>query len=172
MTTLPRTLTGKVQRFKLRQGSGDSAPAPAVRPGGVAVHEPAGWARPVGYANAVSAVGRTVFVSGQIGWDPVSGTFPSPGFAEQVDQALKNVVAALAAAGAKPDEIVRLTWYVTDRAQYLNHRKEIGASYRAILGRHFPAMSVVVVAGLVEPQALVEIEVTAVIGDRPLAAGG
>jgi 2-aminobenzoate-CoA ligase len=161
---LPRTLTGKVQRFKLRQGAGE--PAPSVRSGGVAVHEPAGWARPVGYANAVSAAGRTVFVSGQIGWDPVSGTFPSLGFAGQVDQALKNVVAALAAAGAKPDEIVRLTWYVTDRAQYLSHRKEIGASYRAILGRHFPAMSVVVVAGLVESQALVEIEATAVIGDR------
>ncbi len=165
VTTLPRTLTGKVQRFKLRQGSAGSTPAPALRSGGVAFHEPAGWARPAGFANAVSAVGRTVFVSGQIGWDPVAGTFPSDRFPDQVNQALKNVVAALAAAGARPDQIVRLTWYVTDRAQYLNHRKEIGASYRAILGRHFPAMSVVVVAGLVEPRALVEIEATAVVGD-------
>ena len=163
VAALPRTLTGKVQRFKLREGGG--GPAPTVCAGVVSAHEPAGWARPVGYANAVSAAGRAVFVSGQIGWDPVSGTFPGLGFAEQVDQALKNVVAALAAAGARPDEIVRLTWYVTDREQYLNARKAIGASYRATLGRHFPAMSVVVVAGLVEPQALVEIEATAVIGD-------
>jgi 2-aminobenzoate-CoA ligase len=168
---LPRTLTGKVQRFKLRQeGAGAVPPAPSAPPRapgstGPTFHEPEGWARPVGYADAVSAVGRTVFVSGQIGWDPVSATFPSVLFPDQVRQALKNVVAALAAAGARPADIVRLTWYVTDREQYLAHRKDIGASYREILGRHFPAMSVVVVAGLVEPQALVEIEATAVIGD-------
>jgi enamine deaminase RidA (YjgF/YER057c/UK114 family) len=164
VTTLPRTLTGKVQRFKLRQNVGET-PAPTVGSPRAAVHEPEGWARPVGYADAISAVGRMVFVSGQIGWDPVSGTFPSAGFVDQVGQALKNVVAALAAAGARPDQIVRLTWYVTDRDLYLSQRKQIGTRYRAIIGRHFPAMSVVVVAGLIEPQALVEIEATAVIGD-------
>ncbi len=121
----------------------------------------------MGYANAVSAAGRTVFVSGQIGWDPASGAFPSLAFPDQVARALGNVVAALAAAGATPAQIVRLTWYVTDRELYLRHRKEIGASYRAIIGRHFPAMSVVVVAGLVEPQALVEIEATAVVDALP-----
>ena len=161
MTALPRTLTGKVQRFKLRSGGEPAPPAVLVR--GLSVHEPAGWARPAGYANAVSAVGRSVFVSGQIGWDPVSGTFPSLAFPDQVERALRNVVAALAAAGATPAQIVRLTWYVTDRQLYLGHRKEIGARYRAVIGRHFPAMSVVVVAGLVEPQALVEIEATAVV---------
>jgi 2-aminobenzoate-CoA ligase len=169
VSTLPRTQTGKVQRFRLRDRdaeapSAPAAPPPAGRPDGLAFHEPAGWARPVGYAVAVSAVGRTVFVSGQIGWDPASGTFPSLAFPDQVHRALGNVVAALAAAGATPAQIVRLTWYVTDRELYLRHRKEIGASYRAILGRHFPAMSVVVVAGLVEPAALVEIEATAVVG--------
>jgi 2-aminobenzoate-CoA ligase len=163
VTALPRTLTGKVQRFKLRQNAGETPPMPSPSTAGPAVHQPEGWARPVGYANAISAVGRTVFVSGQVGWDPASGTFPSAGFTDQVAQALKNVVAALAAAGARPDQIVRLTWYVTDRDLYLSQRKQIGTRYRAIMGRHFPAMSVVVVAGLVEPQALVEIEATAVV---------
>ncbi len=158
--TLPRTLTGKVQRFKLRQ---EGAPTLAPGSAGLSLHEPEGWARPAGYANAVSATGRTVFVSGQIGWDPVSCKFPSARFPDQVHQALKNVVAALAAAGARPADIVRLTWYVTDRAQYVSQRKEIGARYREVLGRHFPAMSVVVVAGLVEPEALVEIEATAIV---------
>jgi enamine deaminase RidA (YjgF/YER057c/UK114 family) len=113
----------------------------------------------------VSAAGRTAFVSGQIGWDPVTGAFPSRDFPAQVHQALKNVVAALAAAGARPDQITRLTWYVTDRSLYLAHRKAIGASYREIVGRHFPAMSVVVVSDLVEAGAQVEIEATAVIHD-------
>jgi enamine deaminase RidA (YjgF/YER057c/UK114 family) len=111
----------------------------------------------------VSAAGRTIFVAGQIGWDPASASFPSLRFPDQVHRALSNVVAALASAGARPDEIVRLTWYVTDRELYLSHRTEIGASYRAIIGRHFPAMSVVVVAGLLDPAALVEIEATAVV---------
>jgi 2-aminobenzoate-CoA ligase len=165
VTALPRTLTGKVQRFRLRRGTGQSEPLAAA--GGVMLHEPAGWPRPSGYANAVSAAGRLVFVSGQIGWDPVTGTFPSTAFPDQVHQALANVVAALAAAGASPAEIVRLTWYVTDRELYRQHRREVGASYRALIGRHFPAMSVVVVAGLVEPAALVEIEATAVVASDP-----
>lgn len=167
---LPRTLTGKVQRFRLRQGEADtgvgSGPTAPPAAQGLAFHEPEGWAKPAGYANAVSAEGRTVFVAGQIGWDPATGRFPSTRFPDQVHQALKNIVAALAAAGARPDQITRLTWYVTDRDLYLDHRKEIGASYREIIGRHYPAMSVVVVAGLIEPGAQVEIEATAVMAAR------
>jgi enamine deaminase RidA (YjgF/YER057c/UK114 family) len=125
-------------------------------------HEPEGWAKPSGYANAVSAEGRAVYVAGQVGWDPVTQQVVPGGFAAQVRQALQNVVAALAAAGARPDQITRLTWYITDRDAYLNERKAIGAAYRDVIGRHFPAMSVVVVAGLIEPGALVEIEATAI----------
>ena len=152
VTALPRTTTGKVQRFRLRKG--DSA---------LAFHEPGHWPRPLGYANAVSASGRVVFIAGQIGWDPVTREFRSDQFPDQVHQALENVVTALAAAGARPDQITRLVWYVVDRDAYMNHQKAVGASYRQILGRHFPAMSVVVVRGLIERQALVEIEATAVI---------
>lgn len=162
---LPRTLTGKVQRFRLRQAEAGALAAPGAAGGGVMMHEPEGWAKPRGFANAVSATGRMVFVAGQVGWDPVTETFASTRFPDQVDQALKNIVAALAAAGARPGQITRLTWFVTDRDLYLDHRKEIGASYRAIIGRHFPAMSVVVIGGLVEPGAQVEIEATAVVPD-------
>ena len=162
VTELPRTLTGKVQRYRLRQGSGGGSAA-SVAAAGVAFHEPASWVKPAGYANAVSATGRTVFVSGQIGWNPSTVIFARVEFPAEVDRALRNVVAALAAAGARPDQITRLTWYVTDRELYANHRKAIGAAYREIVGRHFPAMSVVVVAGLLETGARVEIEATAVI---------
>ncbi len=127
-------------------------------------HEPEGWARPSGFANAVSAAGRTVFVAGQVGWNPVTHVFASTDIAGQVRQALENVVAALGAAGAKPHHVTRLTWYITDRDAYLTRRRAIGEHYRATMGRHFPPMSVVVVAGLVESGALVEIEATAVIG--------
>lgn len=130
------------------------------------IHEPEGWPRPSGFSNAVSATGRTVFVSGQVGSEPTTGTFASSDFADQVRQALTNVVAALGAAGARPDEITRLTWFVTDRDAYLAARSRIGEDYREIIGRHFPAMAVVVVTGLVEPAALVEIEATAVVADR------
>lgn len=164
VSELPRTLTGKVQRFRLRQGSAEAHNAARSAPSsGLAFHEPVGWARPAGYANAVSATGRMVFVSGQVGWDPVTEQFPSVQFPDQVHQALRNVVAALAAAGARPDQITRLTWYVTDGDLYLSHRKEIGAGYREIIGRHYPAMSVVIVAGLIEPGAQVEIEATAMM---------
>jgi 2-aminobenzoate-CoA ligase len=156
VTDLPRTLTGKLQRFRLRQA--------AAAPSRVSFHEPDGWARPSGYANAASASGRVVFVAGQVGWNPVTCEFEGGNFAEQVRQALENVVAALAAAGARPDQITRLTWYITDRYAYLEQRHAIGVHYREIIGRHFPAMSVVVVAGLIEPGALVEIEATAVVG--------
>lgn len=166
VAALPRTLTGKLQRFKLRAPSeplAAAAPAPAGSMAGPHIHEPEGWAKPAGYANAVSASGRMVFVSGQIGWDPVTCAFADAGFAAEVRQALENVVTALEAAGARPNQITRLTWYITDRDAYLRERKEIGRHYREIVGRHYPAMSVVVVAGLIEPGARVEIEATAVV---------
>ena len=185
VTTLPRTLTGKVQRFRLRSAfakASTSAKATADKTAdekedaeamtaskpegarsGLAFHEPDGWARPLGYANAVSAAGRVVFLAGQVGWDPTTSQFHSDQFLDQVRQALTNVVTALAAAGARADEITRLVWYITDRDAYVRHRREIGASYREIIGRHFPAMSVVVVRGLIESRAQVEIEATAVI---------
>ena len=123
--------------------------------------EPPGWPRARGYAHGIEASGRLVFTAGQIGWDP-SGSF-APDFAGQVRQALENVVAVLAEAGAGPEHVVRLTWYVTSREEYLGAQKEIGAAYRDVMGRHFPAMAVVVVAGLVEAEAKVEIEATAVV---------
>ena len=124
--------------------------------------QPAGWARPRGYSNGVSATGRQVFVAGQIGWD-AEQRIVSDDFALQTRQALLNIVDVLACAGAGPAHIVRLTWYVTSRDEYNGALQAIGASYRETIGRNFPAMSVVVVAGLVEPRAKVEIEATAVV---------
>jgi enamine deaminase RidA (YjgF/YER057c/UK114 family) len=124
--------------------------------------QPPGWPRPRGYANGIEAAGRQVFVAGQIGWD-ATGAFPHADLPGQVGQALRNVLAVLAEAGAGPEHVVRLTWFITDREAYLSAPKEIGDAYRAAMGRHFPAMSVVQVAGLIEPQALVEIEATAVV---------
>ncbi len=109
------------------------------------------------------AEGRILAISGQIGWDPTTATFHTDDFAEQTAQALRNLVAVLRAAGAEPAHLVRLTWYVTDRAAYASARRAIGAAYREILGPHYPAMSVVIVAGLLEERALVEIEATAVL---------
>jgi enamine deaminase RidA (YjgF/YER057c/UK114 family) len=127
------------------------------------VVRPDGWPRPHGYADGVVAEGRVLSISGQIGWDPVTMQFASDDFAEQTAQALRNVVAVLRAAGAGPGHLVRLTWYVTDRAAYVAARRAIGAAYRAIIGAHYPAMSVVIVAGLLEERAQVEIEATAVV---------
>ena len=127
--------------------------------------QPEGWVPPRGYANGVEATGRLVFVAGQIGWNPATGQFETDDFVEQVAQALRNIVAVLAEAGAGPEHVTRMTWYLTDRAAYLEHSREIGAAYRMVFGRHFPAMSAVMVAGLVEPRARVEIEATAVIPD-------
>ena len=124
--------------------------------------EPAGWAPPRGYANGVAASGRTIFVAGQVGWN-ARGEFESDDLVAQVEQALANVVAVLQAGGAGPEHLVRLTWYITDKAAYVGHRQEIGAAYRRVIGRHFPAMTLVVVAGLLEDRAKVEIEGTAVI---------
>jgi enamine deaminase RidA (YjgF/YER057c/UK114 family) len=126
--------------------------------------QPPGWPRPKGYANGIEASGRLVFVAGQIGWDE-TGAFPAADLAGQVRRTLSNVVAVLAEAGAGPEHVVRLTWYVTDRDEYLAALKEIGAAYRDVMGRHFPAMAVVAVAGLIEAEAKVEIEATAVLPD-------
>ncbi|HEX3552083.1 MAG TPA: RidA family protein [Thermoanaerobaculia bacterium] len=125
--------------------------------------QPAGWALPKGYANGIAARGRLVFTAGQIGWNPGTGQFETDDFAAQTAQALKNVAAVLREAGAAPRHLVRLTWYVTDKAAYLDAQREIGHAYREVMGRHFPAMSVVVVAGLLEERAKVEIEATAVV---------
>jgi len=124
--------------------------------------QPPGWARPRGYANGVAAAGRHVFVSGQIGWDREQ-RFASDDFAQQTRQALSNVIDVLACGGAGPQHVVRLTWYVTSRDEYNGALAAIGVIYREIFGRNFPAMSVVVVAGLLEPRAKVEIEATAVV---------
>jgi enamine deaminase RidA (YjgF/YER057c/UK114 family) len=124
---------------------------------------PDGWADPRGYANGVEAHGRTIHVAGQIGWNPETTRFESDDFVEQVRQALANIAAVLRAAGAEPRHVARLTWYITDREAYIGAQREIGAAYRTVFGRHFPAMSVVVVAGLLEPRARVEIEATAVV---------
>jgi enamine deaminase RidA (YjgF/YER057c/UK114 family) len=125
---------------------------------------PAGWPRPRGYSNGVAVRGEMVFVAGQVGWD-VNGTFPSATIGGQVRLALENVVAVLREAGAKPEHIVRMTWYVTDRAAYLDAGAEIGAAFREIIGSYNAAMSAVEVSALMERDALVEIEVTAVIPD-------
>jgi enamine deaminase RidA (YjgF/YER057c/UK114 family) len=126
--------------------------------------QPAEWARPKGYANGVAARGRMIFISGQIGWD-AQGQFGSDNLTEQVRQALRNIVRVLKEAQGEPRHLVRLTWYVLSRDVYLREAREIGAAYRDVLGKHFPAMSVVEVRGLVEQRALVEIEATAVIPD-------
>jgi enamine deaminase RidA (YjgF/YER057c/UK114 family) len=123
---------------------------------------PPDWPQPVGYASGISAQGTLVFVSGQIGWD-AAGRFPSGDMAQQVEQALRNVLAVVAEAGGAPANIVRLTWFITDKAAYMNGRKAIGEAYRRVMGRHFPAMSVVAVDALLEDDALVEIEATAVV---------
>ena len=127
---------------------------------------PSGWARPVGYANAVVAAGRQVYVAGQEGWDPLTATFASDDFAAQTRQALANVATLLLAAGAEPRHLVRLTWFVTSRAEYMAARPAVGVAYREILGPHYPAMSLVIVSGLVEERAKVEIEATAVVPER------
>ena len=123
---------------------------------------PAGWPRPKGYANGVSARGRLVFVAGMIGWD-AQGVFHSDDFAAQARQALDNVAAVLREAGARPEHIVRMTWYVTDKREYLAASKAVGQAYREIVGAHYPAMTAVQVSALIEDGAKVEIEVTAVI---------
>lgn len=126
---------------------------------------PHGWPRPSGFANGMSARGRVVVTEGLIGWDPRTMTIETDDFAAQCAQAFRNVLAVLDAAGASAGHLVRLTWYVTSRDEYLASLREVGRLYREIVGRHFPAMAVVVVAGLVEARAKVEIEATAIVPD-------
>lgn len=124
--------------------------------------EPEGWAKPKGYANGTKAKGELIFIAGQIGWN-AEQQFETDDFADQVDQALRNVAAVCRAGGAEPSHITRMTWYITDKPAYLANLKQIGASWKAIMGRHFPAMAVVAVSALMEDRAKVEIEATAVI---------
>lgn len=130
---------------------------------GFEILQPPLWPRPSGYANGIAASGRLLFVAGQVGWNPETCRFETDDFAAQTAQALRNVVAVLRAAGAEPEHVVRLTWFITDKAAYMAAQREIGIAYREVMGRHFPAMSVVIVAGLLEERAKVEIEATAVV---------
>ncbi|WP_123386543.1 RidA family protein [Paraburkholderia sp.] len=123
---------------------------------------PAGWIKPRGYANGVAAVGTQVFIAGQIGWD-AEARFTSSDFAAQAIQALHNIVAVLNEAGGKPEHLVRLTWYVTDKREYLAALKDIGRAFRELIGDYDIAMSAVQVVALIEDEAKVEIEATAVI---------
>ena len=127
--------------------------------------QPASWSRPRGYANGISARGRHVHVAGQIGWN-AQQQMVSADFVEQAKQALRNIVEVLACDGATPEHLVRLTWYVTDRDQYIASGAALGEAYREVLGRVYPAMSAVQVCALMEANALVEIEATAIVPDE------
>ena len=123
---------------------------------------PASWKRTPGYSNGVAATGRVIFLAGQIGWNG-DQEFVSDDLVAQAAQALHNIVELLSEAGARPEHIVRLTWYVTDRDEYLANQRELGNAYREVVGKHFPAMTLVQVVALVESRAKVEIEATAVV---------
>ena len=127
--------------------------------------QPEGWAPAKGYANGMLSADGHLFVGGQIGWT-ADQTFEAHDFIGQMKQALKNIRAVVEAAGGVPEDIMRLTWYVTDKAEYLAAQAEVGQAYREVMGRHFPAMAMVVVAALVEDEAMVEIEATAVISKK------
>ena len=128
------------------------------------VLQPSGWPRPKGYANGLVGRGRIVFVAGQIGWD-ASERVVSDDLVEQARQALENVLAVVAEAGGGPEHVARLTWFVTDKAEYVARRRELGRAYRAVMGDAYPAMSLLEVKGLLEPGAVVEIEATALLPD-------
>ena len=127
---------------------------------------PGNWARTTGYSNGMAAEGRQVFVAGQVGWN-ARQEIVSDDFVAQVEQALRNVVEILAEADARPEHLVRLTWYITDKREYLARSSEVGQAYRRVIGRHFPAMTLVQVVALVEDRAKVEIEATAVVPAKP-----
>ena len=127
--------------------------------------QPPGWARPRGYSNGIAVKGgKTVYIAGQVGWAG-EGTFAEKTFGGQFRQALANVLAVLGEAGGRPEHIVRMTWYVLDRNEYMGALKEVGAAWRELIGKHYPAMTVVEVTGLVEAEARLEIETTAAIPD-------
>ena len=123
---------------------------------------PPGFGRAKGYSHGIAAEGRMVFVAGQVGWDE-NETFPSSDFVDQLRQALANTKAILAAGGAAPEHVVRMTWFILDKELYLSRLKEVGAAYREIMGKNYPAMAVIVVKGFIEDGALLEIETTAVV---------
>jgi enamine deaminase RidA (YjgF/YER057c/UK114 family) len=125
---------------------------------------PPGWPRPKGYSNGISARGRIIFTAGVVGWDE-NERFVADDFVGQFRQVLKNILAILAEDGAGPQHIVRMTWYFVDREEYVGSLEEVGAAYREMMGRHYPCMAAVQVAGLVEPDARIEIETTAVVPD-------
>jgi enamine deaminase RidA (YjgF/YER057c/UK114 family) len=124
---------------------------------------PASWRRPSGYSNGILAEGKVLMVAGQIGWNPQTARFETDDFVGQVRQALRNTLDVLAEAGGRPEHIARMTWYVTDKHEYMAAAARIGAVYQELLGRHYPAMTLVQVAGLLEDRARVEIESTAVL---------
>jgi enamine deaminase RidA (YjgF/YER057c/UK114 family) len=124
---------------------------------------PTGWSPPRGYSDGMIATGRYLTLAGQIGWNPARAEIETDDFAAQTAQALRNIVTLLSEAAAQPAHLVRLTWFVTSRDEYAAARKAIGASYKEIIGAHYPPMSVVIVAGLLDPRAKVEIEATAVL---------
>lgn len=124
---------------------------------------PEGWPRPKGFSHGVAAEGRLVFVAGQVGWDPLAESFESDDFVGQARQALENTVVVLRTAGARPEHITRMTWYVTDREEYRTSMRDLGKVYREVIGAHYPAMALVEVSALTEDRARVEIETTAVI---------
>ncbi len=126
--------------------------------------QPPTWSRPRGYSNGIAARGTVVFIGGQVGWD-AQCRFASDDFTTQARQALANIVAVLAEAGGRPEHIARMTWYVTDKREYIAAYQSIGEAYREIIGRHFPAMTAIEVTALIEDRAKVEIEATAVIPD-------
>lgn len=128
----------------------------------IQILQPDGWVPAKGYANGMAAEGRQVFIAGQVGWNEQC-KFVSDDFVAQVEQALRNIVAVLREAGGEPQHVVRLTWYLTDKREYLARPKELGEAYRRVMGRHFPTMSAFVVMALIEDRAKVEIEATAVV---------
>jgi enamine deaminase RidA (YjgF/YER057c/UK114 family) len=127
--------------------------------------QPPGWARAKGFSNGIAASGKLVFVAGQVGWTP-QGEWKERSFAGQFRQALANILDVLREAQGRPEHIVRLTWYVLDKREYLASLKEVGAAYRELMGRHYPTMAVVQVSGLVENEARLEIEATAVLPEK------
>ena len=128
----------------------------------IEILQPPSWAKPKGFANGIAASGTLVFVAGQVGWTG-EGKWEAKDFAGQFRQALKNCIDVVAQAGGTPQHIVRLTWYITNKQEYLSSLKEVGVAYRALMGRHFPVMAVVEVSGLMEDEAKLEIEATAVV---------
>ncbi|PKR57065.1 RidA family protein [Thalassospira lohafexi] len=124
--------------------------------------QPDGWREPKGYANGVLAEGATLYIGGQIGWN-ADQVFVAKDFVGQMEQALINISDVLQAGGGRPEHLTRLTWYVTDKQEYLAKQREVGQAYRRVLGKNFPAMTMVVVSALVEDEAMIEIEATAVI---------